>query len=93
MEIIKESAMTVGQDKAQRTNFLPGVLRGRAFECRCTVVLVSNVSGEVPGVAVKTSLRIVASDQLPPDGAYDLNVLGRIFKVRREGGKWPTFPL
>ena len=85
--------MTVGQAKAEKTTVLPGLLRGRAFECKCTVVLASKVSREVPGVAVKASLRIVASDQLPPDGAYDLNVLGRIFKVRREGGEWPALPL
>lgn len=85
--------MKAGQAKADRTDTLPGVLRGHEFECKCTVVLTSNVNRQKPGVAVKTGLRITASDQLPPDGTYDLNVRGRIFKVRREGGEWPTVPL
>jgi hypothetical protein len=83
----------MGQDKPAKIDLLPATLRGRDFTCNCTVELASKVTRGAPGTAVKTILRITASDQLPPDGAYDLDVRGRIFKVRRHGGEWPTVPL
>ena len=85
--------MEVGQAKPAKIDLLPGTLRSRGFACKCTVELASKVVRGAPGIAVKTILRITASDQLPPDGAYDLDVRGRIFKVRRHGGEWPTVPL
>lgn len=85
--------MNVGQAKPEKIDHLPAILRGRGFACRCTVELASKVVRGAPGVAIKTMLRITASDQMPPDGAYDLDVRGRIFKVRRHGGEWPAVPL
>ncbi len=81
--------MTLGQDK---TDFLPGVLRGEGFECKCTVALVTKLTRKT-GVDVRTNLRITSAEQTPPDGTYQLDVNGRIFKVRRQGGKWPILPL
>jgi hypothetical protein len=83
----------VGQAKPEKIDLLPAILRGRGFACKCTVELASKVIRGGPGTAVKSSLRITASDQMPPDGAYDLDVRGRIFKVRRDGGEWATVPL
>ena len=40
-----------------------------------------------------SSLTIDSAGQLLPDGMYRLDVRGRIFKVRRDGGKWPTLQL
>jgi len=75
-----------------KTDLLPGVIRGGGFECNCTVALVTKLT---PGasVDVRTSLRITATEQTPPDGAYNLDVLGRIFKVKRENSKWSSLPL
>ena len=81
--------MTMGQDK---TNFLPGVLRGEGFLCKCKVGLVTKLTRGT-GVDVRTSLQITTAEQTPPDGTYDLNISGRIFKVRRQGGIWPSLPL
>jgi hypothetical protein len=89
IEAIKESAMKKSRDK---TDFLPGVLRARGFECNCTVALVTRLT---PGtnVDVRTSLRITATEQSPPDGAYNLDVLGRVFEVERVDSKWSSLPL
>lgn len=85
--------MNDGKAKPGKVDLLPAMLRGRGFACKCTVELASKVVRGAPGIAVKSSLRITDSDQMPPDGAYDLDVRGRIFKVRRDGGQWPTVPL
>ncbi len=77
----------------QTTDHLPGVLRGRAFESDCTVALVTRLNHEKPAVSVWTSLRITAASQTPPDGNYRLEVHGRVFSVKRVGGKWSTLNL
>jgi len=80
--------------KEEKTDILPGILRGQDFECNCKVQLVSHVTkGENPGVAVKSRLRIISVGQAPPDGNYSLDVHGRTFKIRCTGGKWPTLRL
>ena len=58
-------------------------------ECKCTVALVTRLTPGTSANAVLTSLRIDSAEQSPPDGIYRLDVRGRIFKIRREGGKWP----
>lgn len=75
------------------TDHLRGILRGEAFESDCTVALVTKLDLGRPTVAVWTSLRITAATQTPPDGTYRLEVHGRIFDVKRVGGKWPTLNL
>jgi hypothetical protein len=84
--------MKKGSDK---TDVFPGVLRGDgdAMECKCTVALVTKLSPGRSANAVSTSLRIDSAEQSPPDGMYRLDVRGRTFKVRREGGKWPLVRL
>jgi hypothetical protein len=82
--------MTTVLDKQ---DFLPGILRGKEFECNCKVLLASTLTGGKERFAVKTSLRIVSSEESPPDGIYSLTVYGRVFKVRRVGGQWPTLRL
>jgi hypothetical protein len=77
----------------EKTNLLPGVLRGNAFECNCTVALVTKLNHESPSVAVWTSIKITTAEQPLPDGAYHLDVHGRIFNVNRENGKWATLKL
>jgi hypothetical protein len=80
--------------KEEKTDILPGILRGHEFQCKCTVALVTRVTkGNNPGVAVKSRLRIVSVGQAPPDGNYNLDVHGRTFKIRCVGGKWPTLRL
>jgi hypothetical protein len=80
--------MKKGNDK---TDLFPGILRrdGDAVESKCTVALVTKLTPGTSANAVFTSLRIESTEQSPPDGIYRLNVRGRIFKIRREGGKWP----
>ena len=84
--------MKKGTDK---TDLFPGILRrdGDAIQCKCTVAIVTKVTPGTSANAVLTSLRIDSADQSPPDGIYRLDVRGRIFKVRREGGKWPILRL
>ena len=83
--------MTAGH---QKTNLLTGVLRGEAFECKCTVALVTRLAqGSSPGVAVWTTIRIMSVEKTPPNGVYLLDVHGRVFKIQREDGKWPTLKL
>lgn len=83
--------MKKGTDK---TDLFPGILRGDgdAVQCKCTVALVTRLTPGTSANAVLTSLRI-ETEQSPPDGIYRLDVRGRIFKVRREGGKWPILKL
>ena len=77
-----------------RTDTMPGVLRGDGkMECRCTVALVTKLTPGRSSNAVATCLRIDWAEQSPPDGNYRLDVRGRIFKVRREGGQWPMVSL
>jgi hypothetical protein len=57
------------------------------------VALVKKLTRGQSANAVSTSLRIDSAGQSPPDGNYRLDVRGRIFKVRREGGKWPILQL
>lgn len=84
--------MKKGTDK---TDTFPAVLRGNGEpgECKCTVALVTKLTPRGLGNAVSTSLRIESAEQSPPDGNYRLNVRGRIFNVRREGGQWPVLAL
>jgi hypothetical protein len=82
--------MTKGTNK---TDVFPGFLQGDAVQCKCTVSLVTRLTRGKSAHAVFTSLRIDSADQSPPDGIYRLDVRGRIFKVRREGGKWPILHL
>ena len=84
--------MKKGTDKTDR---LPGVLRGDkgTVECKCTVALETSLTPKSSANAVLTSLRIDSAEQSPPDGNYRLDVRGRIFKVRREGGQWPVLTL
>jgi hypothetical protein len=80
-----------------RTDLLPGILhgggRGNAVEFKCTVTLLTSLTPGMSSNAVTTSLRIDSAEQSPPDGNYRLNLRGRIFKVRREGGQWPVLAL
>ncbi|HMG87755.1 MAG TPA: hypothetical protein VK574_18615 [Terracidiphilus sp.] len=80
--------MKRGTDK---TDVFPGTLRGAgdAVQYKCTVSLVTRLTPGTSANAVSTSLRIDCADQSPPDGIYRLDVRGRIFKVRRDSGKWP----
>ena len=76
-----------------KTDFLPGVLRARGFECNCTVALVTRLT---PGtnVDVRTSLPDNSrQEQSPPDGAYNLDVLGRVLEEERVDSKWSSLPL
>ena len=84
--------MKKGTDK---TDLFPGILRGEGdvIQCKCTVALVTKVTPGTVANAVLTSLRIDSADESPPDGIYRLDVRGRIFKVRREGGKWAILRL
>ncbi len=84
--------MKKGTDK---TDVFPGILRGdgNVVQCKCTVALVTKLTPGTSANAVLTSLRIESAEQSPPDGIYRLDVRGRIFKVRREGGKWPILRL
>ncbi len=85
--------MERGKKERNTTNHLRGMLRGEAFESECVVALVTKLNHEKPSVAVWTSLRITSATQNPPDGAYKLEVHGRVFNVQRVGGKWPTVDL
>jgi hypothetical protein len=78
-----------------RTDQFPGVLKGDAdaTQYKCTVTLVTKMTSGISGNAVRSSLKIDSADQSLPDGNYRLDVRGRIFKVRREGGKWPVVRL
>jgi hypothetical protein len=80
---------------SDKTDFFPGILRGDgdAAQYKCTVALVTKLTRGPSANAVSTSLRIDSAGQSPPDGNYRLDVRGRIFKVRREGGKWPILQL
>jgi hypothetical protein len=79
----------------EKTDLFPGTLRGdgTAIQYKCTVALVTKLIPGKSGNAVSTILSIDSADQSPPDGIYRLDVRGRIFKVLREGGKWPTLRL
>jgi hypothetical protein len=78
-----------------RTDIFAAVLRGggEMAECKCTVALVTRLTPGRSGNAVSTSLRIDSTEKSTPDGTYHLNVHGRIFNVRREGGQWPLLAL
>lgn len=77
-----------------KTDTMSGVLRGDGkMECRCRVALVTRLTAGVSSSAVTTCLRIDWAEHSPPDGNYRLDVRGRIFKVRREGGQWPMVSL
>jgi hypothetical protein len=76
-----------------KTDFLSGVLRGDAFQCRCKVALVTNLVPAPPGMSTRTSIQIASAEQTPPDGNYNLDIHGRVFKLRRQGGQWPTLTL
>jgi len=84
--------MKKGTDK---TDLFPGILRGDGdlVQCKCTVAIVTKLTPGTSANAVLTSLRIDSAEQSPPDGIYRLDVRGRIFKVLREGGKWPILKL
>ena len=82
--------MTVTLNKE---DLLPGILRGEGFECNCKVLLATRLTGGKERFAGKTRVSIVSSEQSPPDGMYSLTVYGRVFKVRRVGGQWPTLRL
>ena len=62
---------------------------GDAMRHKCTVSLVTKLTRGATANGVSTSLRIDSGSPSLPDGNYRLDVRGRIFKVRREGGKWP----
>jgi hypothetical protein len=80
-----------------KSDLLPGILQGdgrsNAVECKCTVTLVTKLTPGSSSNAVTTSIRIDSSEEVPPDGNYRLNIRGRIFNVRREGGQWPILTL
>jgi hypothetical protein len=78
-----------------KIDLFPGILRGEGdvVQCKCTVTLVTKLAPGASANSVLTSLRIDSADQSPPDGIYRLDVRGRIFKIRREGGKWPIVKL
>jgi hypothetical protein len=78
-----------------RTDTIPAILRadGGTAECKCTVALVTKLTPGTSSNAVATCLCIDSAEQSPPDGNYRLDVRGRIFKVRREGGQWPVVNL
>ena len=84
--------MKKGTDK---TDLFPGTLRGDGDKAqyKCTVALVTKLSRGTSANAVYSSLTIDSAGQALPDGMYHLDVRGRIFKVRREGGKWPILQL
>ncbi|MGA8090597.1 MAG: hypothetical protein WCA10_25200 [Terracidiphilus sp.] len=84
--------MKKGTDK---TDVFPGILRGDGdkVQYKCTVALVTKLTPGTSANAVASSLRIDSAGQSLPDGMYRLDVRGRIFKVRREGGKWPILQL
>jgi len=86
----EEQAMTLQSDKI---DILPGVLKGHAFTCECTVALTTRLTTGGPANTVWTSLQITSSEQQPPDGTYHLVVHGRVFETECEGGKWPTLEL
>ena len=84
----------MARDGREKTNILAGVLRGDAFECRCTVALVTRLTQRSePGVGVWTSIRIASAEKSAPDGTYRLAVHGRVFKIDRTDGKWSTLIL
>ncbi len=78
-----------------KIDMFPGTLRGdgEKIQYKCTVALVTKLTPATLGNAVLSSLRIDSAGQLLPDGMYRLVVRGRVFKVRREGGKWPILQL
>ena len=86
--------MKRGHDK---TDLIPGILQADGdkskVQFKCTVALATKLSRGASAHAVSTSLTIDSAHQLLPDGIYRLDVRGRIFKVRREGGKWPIVKL
>ncbi len=84
--------MNKGSDKI---DVFPGILRGDGdkVQYKCTVALATKVSRGMAANAVYSSLTIDSAGQLLPDGLYRLDVRGRIFKVRRVGGKWPILQL
>ena len=84
--------MKKGTDK---TDLFPGILRGdgNAVQCKCTVSLVTRLTPGTSANAVSTCLRIDSAENSPPDGLYRLDVRGRTFKIRREGGKWPILKI
>ena len=81
--------------RADKTDLFPGILRGEGskVEYKCTVALATKLTRGTTANAVLTDLTIDSADQSPPDGWYRLNVRGRIFKIRREGGRWPVVKL
>lgn len=84
--------MKKGSDATDR---FPGTLQGDGdkVQYKCTVSLATKLTRGMSANAVASSLTIDSAGQSLPDGMYRLNVRGRIFKVRREGGKWPILRL
>jgi hypothetical protein len=79
---------------ADTTDRFPGILHGNdKVQYKCTVALATRLTRGASAHAVSSSLTIDSAGQLVPDGMYRLDVRGRIFKVRREGGKWPSLRL
>ncbi len=80
---------------ADKTDLFPGILRGEGnvVQYKCTVALETRLTAGASANAVLTFLRIDSAEPSPPDGMYRLDVRGRIFKLRREGGKWPILQL
>jgi hypothetical protein len=95
--VLPQNGKSTMKKSADKTDLFPGILhgdgRGVVVECKCTVALVTRLTPGTSANAVTTSLRIEAAEQSPPDGNYRLNVRGRIFKIRREGGQWPVLKL
>jgi hypothetical protein len=81
--------------RADKTDLFPGILHadGDKAQYKCTVALATKLTRGSAANAVFSSLTIDSAGQLLPDGTYRLDVRGRIFKVRREGGKWPILQL
>jgi len=78
-----------------KTDLFPGILwgDGDGIKRKCTVAIVTRLTPGKSGNSIVTNLRIDSADVSPPDGMYRLNVRGRIFKLRREGGEWPMLQL
>ena len=89
----RKGAMKKSTDRTDSfLGILHGLGRGNLVQCKCIVTFVTRLTPGLSANAVATSL-CIDSEQSPPDGNYRLNVRGRFFKVRREGGQWPLLTL
>jgi hypothetical protein len=79
----------------EKTDRFPGILHsdGNKAKYKCTVALATRLTRGASANAVASSLTIDSAGQTLPDGMYRLDVRGRIFPVRREGGRWPILYL